>query len=414
MYVFVSKRFFFSYETSNHTHTFSCPTKTCFFRSDYELFRTSNHTHTQALGDLYFYLGNFLLPVECADYPEGFDCDNPERESSDLVVTKVDLNVKDFNFTTYSACNLCNGTDPFSHQKCEKGSYICDCMSFDGECVKEQVGRENISSFFVPKPESSKCYQDMETHCGLLKNKGNLCARCTERFLRNQECTWVDTNSFCTTAPCDQDAKDWVCWHNNIPRKTGGFWYSTLQDGMCEHDDDENCTWSVKKTTTVNETCIRSRIESYVEKKDGEDCFSQCAAYPSRNTSDPCWIGCFMDVLMGKDARNNDTESLGGIDIQELVEVWETSFEDGQCPHVTMRNQVDDDASDYSLIPPHKSFELNPFCYDCNNDTYATYVLEHDPLARNHVKVNGSCTSNGFSKFVRNDPLYRDAKLYRK
>ena len=54
-----------------------------------------------------------------------------------------------------------------------------------------------------------------------------------------------------------------------------------------------------------------------------------------------------MDVLMGKDARNNDTESLGGIDIQELVEVWETSFEDGQCPHVTMRNQVDDDdASD--------------------------------------------------------------------
>ena len=122
------------------------------------------------------------------DYPEGFDCDNPERESSDLVVTKVDLNVKDFNFTTYSACNLCNGTDPFSHQKCEKGSYICDCMSFDGECVKEKVGRENISSFFVPKPESSKCYQDMETHCGLLKNKGNLCAKCTERFFRNQEC----------------------------------------------------------------------------------------------------------------------------------------------------------------------------------------------------------------------------------
>ena len=58
-----------------------------------------------------------------------------------------------------------------------------------------------------------------------------------------------------------------------------------------------------------------------------------------------------------------------------------------------------------SLIPPHKSFELNPFCYDCNNDTYATYVLEHDPLARNHVKVNGSCTSNGFSKFVRNDGI---------
>ena len=236
----------------------------------------------------------------------------------------------------------------------------------------------------------------------------------TKQFTDNQECSWVDTNSFCTTFPCDQDMKDWVCWHNNIPRKTGGFWYSTLKDGMCENNhDNENCSWSVIKTTTVNETCIRSRIESYVEESDTEHCFENCSAYPSRNTSDPCWIGCFMDTLMGKNARNNDTDKLGGLDIQELVNVWETSFEHGQCSHVTMQNQVDDD-TDYSLIPPHKSFELNPFCYDCNNDTYATYVLEHDPLARNHVKVNGSCTENGFRNFVRNDPLYRDAKLYRK
>ena len=98
------------------------------------------------------------------------------------MVTKVDLSVKNPDFTTYSACNLCNGTDPFSHQKCEKGSYTCDCMSFVGKCETDKIGQENISSFFVPKPVSSTCYQDMDTKCGHLKNGGNKCVECTLLF----------------------------------------------------------------------------------------------------------------------------------------------------------------------------------------------------------------------------------------
>ena len=369
-------------------------------------YESSSHYHT------YIHFAR----SQCADDPEGFDCDNPERESPDLVITKVDLSINP-KFTTYSACNLCNGTDPFTHKECDEGSYVCDCMASASECISTNIGKENISSFFVPKPETSKCYQDMESHCGELKNKGRICSACVYQFVNSKEgeCSWVDTSNFCTTAPCNKDAKDWICWHNNMPRKTGGFWYSTLEPGMCSgKDDDENCTWTVKRTTTVNESCVRSRIETYMEKQD-TNCFESCSS--PRNVSDSCWIGCFMDVLMGKDARNNDTIKLGGLDIQDLVDVWENSFQDetqGGCPRISMRNQVNDDDSDYSLIPPHKSFELNPLCYDCNNDTYASYVLKHDPLVRNHVKVNGSCVQNGFTKYVRNDPLYKDAKLYRK
>merc|ERR1719476_1295664 len=54
-------------------------------------------------GDLYFYLGQFLLPIECAN-PEGrakFDCDNPER-FGDTVITRVVMEV-DNRYTTYSA-----------------------------------------------------------------------------------------------------------------------------------------------------------------------------------------------------------------------------------------------------------------------------------------------------------------------
>merc|ERR1719161_1231172 len=97
-------------------------------------------------GDLYFYLGQFLLPLECQnrsilDTQTRLDCSNPERLDEDLVVTRVDMEV-DSRFTTYSACNLCNGTDPFKHTPCEVGSYVCDCFSWQSHqaCNAAQVG----------------------------------------------------------------------------------------------------------------------------------------------------------------------------------------------------------------------------------------------------------------------------------
>merc|ERR1719247_2332497 len=100
-----------------------------------------------ALGDLYFYLGQFLLPLECANATkEGrahFDCDNPERVDPNLVVTKVDMQI-DSRTTKYSACNLCNGTDPFTRKPCQKGTYTCDCFSrnHSATCDARKVGKE--------------------------------------------------------------------------------------------------------------------------------------------------------------------------------------------------------------------------------------------------------------------------------
>merc|ERR1719321_1296303 len=58
-----------------------------------------------ARGDLFFYLGQFLLPMECANASkEGrahFDCDNPERVDPNLVVTKVEMQI-DSRTTLYS------------------------------------------------------------------------------------------------------------------------------------------------------------------------------------------------------------------------------------------------------------------------------------------------------------------------
>ena len=119
-----------------------------------------------ALGDLYFYLGQFLLPLEClnvsAQSRAHFDCDNPERISKKLVVTQVNLTM-DSRVTGYSGCNLCirslvgalftvalvgNGTDPFTHEPCKVGTYTCDCEtdhSGGPHCDQAKVGEANIT-----------------------------------------------------------------------------------------------------------------------------------------------------------------------------------------------------------------------------------------------------------------------------
>ena len=70
------------------------------------------------------------------------------------------------------------------------------------------------------------------------------------------------------------------------------------------------------------------------------------------------------------------------------------------------------EAVNASLVPG--SGDLNPICYLCPNATYAEYVLSTDPLVQKHLFKNGSCPDFGFAKFIRNDPVWRDAGLYRK
>ena len=118
--------------------------------------------------------------------------------------------------------------------------------------------------------------QDMETHCGLLKNKGKLCSKCTERFsIKN---AWVDTTRSAQQLRVIKTKRLGMLAQQHT-KKDRRILVLHVKDGMCGHDDDENCTWSVKKTTTVNETCIRSyRV---VRGKEGrEDCFRNVLRIP--------------------------------------------------------------------------------------------------------------------------------------
>jgi len=292
-----------------------------------------------ALGDLYFYLGQFLLPLECKNVSKQsrahFDCDNPERVDPNLVATKVDMRV-DPEWTTYSACNLCNGTDPFTQQPCKLGTYICDCESRHGPpCDHTKVGQENITEHFAPSIPSPSCNSTLYKLCGE-KRHGDQCFDCVKEHYMKLHflggCQDRDLEEFCPNPwhTCGEpNGPDWSCWEENIPRKTGGFWYSSMAEGKGKG-------WQVQSMKTIKEECLKDHVMTAVEKADKEACFPACG---KRNITATCWIGCFFDTLLGKDARKSSSRPLGGMAIADVERGWTSAFlpeDQGGCAEESM------------------------------------------------------------------------------
>mmetsp|Transcript_71252 Transcript_71252/g.185398 ORF Transcript_71252/g.185398 Transcript_71252/m.185398 type:complete len:365 (+) Transcript_71252:68-1162(+) len=307
--------------------------------------RPINMDTGDAEGDLYFYLDEFLLPLECVnaaskDNFSGGDCKNPERVDPDLVVSKVDLEV-DSRFTAYSACNLCNGTDPFSRQPCVIGTYTCDCEGL--WCNKGHVGKSNISQKFAPVATTPKCGDSMNRTCGSARQHVKDCGVCMARnaieLLGKDTCSAADLFRYCTSGghghfghQCSATSHDWECWRSNLPRKTGGFWYSTLKEGQCqENSATGSCGWKIRSMTSVRNDCLQEKLMTAVEGA-GLDCFGACGP---RNATSPCWIGCFFDTALGPKARNSTV--VGGLPTEMLVSAFTSSFDSeaqGGCPVV--------------------------------------------------------------------------------
>lgn len=299
-----------------------------------------------APGDLFFYLTGFLLPLECANATpaparHGLDCDNPERIDPNLVLTKVELQI-DSRFTTYSACNVCNGTDPISGKTCKIGSYVCNCFGQDTACNSTQVGKMDVKAKFGPGNTTAKCSQALSNTCGSTFHSPS-CATCVKTnapgFIKDDTCQVSDLLDFCSGSghfgdQCNASSLNWECWRSNLPMKTAGFWYSTLADGRCQEDSaDGSCGWKVLSTTSVLNTCVKNNIMTVAEDA-GHDCFTACGL---RNASSPCWMGCFFDTILGPKAWNSS--EVAGMPLETIVGAFTEAFlpeEQNGCAKVNM------------------------------------------------------------------------------
>ncbi|CAJ1337448.1 unnamed protein product [Effrenium voratum] len=278
-----------------------------------------------AEGDLFFFLDEFLLPLQCADpeyFWDKFECKNPER-SGQLVATQLKLQV-DSRFSNYSGCNLCDGVDPFTRKPCEAGTYTCDCMDFlhPENCDHQFVGRETVTHQFV-HDVTDECKESLEESCGHARYS-KWCKFCLFRHkevLKNSSCSKEAIN-YCPGFGfplCTADSKDVDCWHVNIARKTRGLWYSTFRDGFC--DGNKPCSWQVVQQRTVPERCLREKVVGVVEASN-PSCFDGCGA---RNQTSPCWVRCFFTTVLGPEAHNSTIVT--GMPLAELTGAWTKAFE---------------------------------------------------------------------------------------
>lgn len=247
-------------------------------------------------------------------------------------------------WTQYSACNLCNGSDPFTHKPCETGSYVCDPDSGGGQTGKvdrKGVGVTNVTKEFAPTMPSNQCVSALEDTCGQHKQNSTECYGCvwTHNKSLGQVCQQADPYDFCPSGwqACNgfHSGPEWACWDANIPRKTGGWWFSTLAEGQCnETSAPGTCGWKVHAMKTVKADCLSDVLVSTVESYDKSGCFHECG---SRNETSPCWIGCFFDTLLGEDARHSVAKPLGGMSAAEIEKCWTNAFlpkDQGGCDEI--------------------------------------------------------------------------------
>ena len=102
---------------------------------------------------------------------------------------------------------------------------------------------------------------------------------------------------------------DYDCWTSHSAAKLTaahpGSWYSPLSFGDCSlhPHSSTNCTWAVEKVDKiVNATCHSNSFFGSVMKA-APTCFTdKCGPSPSPNASDPCFIRCFYEAVLGPDA----------------------------------------------------------------------------------------------------------------
>jgi hypothetical protein len=138
---------------------------------------------------------------------------------------------------------------------------------------------------------------------------------------------------------CKSSYPEWECWRNRIVDKIGGNWWSFFNESYCDPSSpSDSCAWRVDSIASVNHnTCLQGAVYTAIEAyPPASSCFANCTEgtiLPVRNTSDPCWIGCAFDAVLGETGGYSNG-TVAGMPLADLVSAWEGAFSPGGCPQM--------------------------------------------------------------------------------
>jgi hypothetical protein len=222
-------------------------------------------------------------------------CDNPEEFAppTQLVVTKVVVTVLAGSVGRYSRCNLCpdDGVTPFAPVDPSDPAGSCPA---GGSCTCTKG--------------SYSCWPN--TKAGWYGPVGSL----------DPGKAFYVHHSAPNFAPNPYDGETSQRWESNLANRTGGLWYSALQEG-------EGKYWRLAETVKkVNASCMSVHWSQRLEKN-AVGCFKGCPQ--PTNSSSMCYIECFFEGLLGPDGGRM-TPAVGGLTGEEIIGLWLDAF--AACP----------------------------------------------------------------------------------
>eukprot|EP00667_Euglena_gracilis_P013637 EG_transcript_14063 len=217
-----------------------------------------------------------------------------------LVLTELQLEV-DRRFGDYAMCNVCvNGQDLFDNSTCPDGEYRCHCSPWS-----------TLAPGFAPRAGTAPD----ERHCK--SGVGREDQTALGRFIKN-----------CSGVP------HFLCWSATLSRKLAGFWYSTPAETECTAGGPPNCSWRLlRPVQQISKACQEATVLTAVEASN-RPCFREC---PGRNLTSPCWMSCFVETVLGRDASTTGVP--GGLPASALMDIWRLPLRDpaeGGCPRLPL------------------------------------------------------------------------------
>lgn len=119
--------------------------------------------------------------------------------------------------------------------------------------------------------------------------------------LVNKACGGGNDSGFGLHGKWIEDLEMFACMMN-------GTWYSTQAAGQCKAgarpDGSGDCWWRLAETKrTVNQSCVDDRVIKSVQKH-GAPCFGKCPGDTGTNRTQPCFIDCLFDTVLGNRTRS--------------------------------------------------------------------------------------------------------------
>ena len=266
------------------------------------------------------------------------------------------------SYGDYGFCNVCvNGTAGVSGEcSGQDGQYVCSC-DHHGPHGHGAYKCDSLFGLKICLPDwhgGSLNKTECEATCGnstatTTAFARDVATRSSRKLLQwpprpPQPCNGSvgreNITEFFGQFACREGQADWECWRTNVAIKTGGEWYSTTANGYCgdgTRPAPSNCTWKVaKEVKRVNKTCSDSSFYDALETYDAtnDKCWptAACATGVARNRSQPCWIKCFYNTVLGPDG-GKPGGAIAGMPRDQLLAAWESPFAStdgskGGCP----------------------------------------------------------------------------------